>query len=68
MIIQNVEYQPRFKAFLLHNRINVGDEIKLYEFIIWCNKKCSDFMKIKNIKFLNENSHAEFTDWLYKTV
>jgi hypothetical protein len=68
MIIKSEEYQPRFKAFLLHNKISIGDTVRMHEYINWINSKCSQFMKMRNISFLNEYNHSQFTQWLFKMV
>jgi hypothetical protein len=58
----------RFLAYLLHNTVQPS-EVKKYDYIIWIQKKASEFKKMKGVPTLSSDElHTEFTEWLFELV
>jgi hypothetical protein len=67
MIIANIdEYQPRFRAWLRSLDAKTGDDVKMYEYIIWVTRKFTEFKKAEGVTFLNTEGHRKFTEWLFE--
>jgi hypothetical protein len=66
--IEETVYQPRFEAFIHHNKLKVGDTIKTFEYIVWVDEKCRHFKKLNGHQSLNEEGHRQFTQWLFDTI
>lgn len=65
MIIPNVKFQPRFKAFMNYHGLSVGDSYKGHEFIIFIQSHLRNFLHSKNVSHLYNNQlHDEFTEYL----
>lgn len=65
------EFQPYFKAFLLHMGLLPGDETSTYEYIIWNQAKWSDWRNLNGInerRNMTEENHRDFETWLFDNV
>lgn len=56
--------QPRFIAYLLHQNVLVGDEIKLYSYMIWAHTQANVIKKEKGLDRLTEVDHDELNKQL----
>lgn len=71
MIVTNFDqYQPRFRVWLRSLGAADGDDVKLYEYIIWVSNKAEEFKKINELGFFitREEDHNKFTAWLESHV
>jgi len=68
-IITSDEYQPRFKAWLMHHDYVPGDKVNLLWFTVWVMKKWAEFENENEIsKSISNEDHEKFTEWLFDTV
>lgn len=65
------EFQPYFKAFLLHMGLFPGDETSTYEYIMWNQSKWSEWRQLNGIDErcnMTDKNHQDFEKWLLENV
>ncbi|PZT57475.1 hypothetical protein [Paenibacillus silvae] len=68
-IEDGADYQPYFKAFVLHNNLSLGDETSSYDYIMWNQKKWREWRELNSIddrQNMTEANHIDFEKWLFK--
>lgn len=68
MIIPDVKFQSRFKAFMDYKGLSIGDSYKGYEFILFIQSNLRNFLSTKDLHThypLNDQLHDEFTKYLF---
>ncbi|CAI6024720.1 hypothetical protein PAECIP112173_00396 [Paenibacillus sp. JJ-100] len=71
MVIEDVTYQPYFHAFILHMGLEIGDETRTVDYMLWNSEKWREWRLMNGVgpcENLTSDNHKSFEKWLMDTI